>query len=156
MPFKALASIVALSAIISVNSAPNDICLKICAPQELSCADGWHSHKVRDNCNTCCKDQESPMKSTKVEAAASLCRNASLIGARSWLPALSSLVGAPYNLSRIALESAGRAVGFTAIAGQPLLRTPRYRCVKISKGNTGWQSSIGPNAQKDVSPLHVW
>ncbi|KAJ6462138.1 hypothetical protein C8R45DRAFT_940951 [Mycena sanguinolenta] len=73
MQFKALASIVALSAIVSVNAAPNDICLKICAPEELTCADGWHSQKVGDYCYTCCLDQQGSMKSAKVEPAASVC-----------------------------------------------------------------------------------
>ncbi|KAF7341652.1 hypothetical protein MSAN_02063200 [Mycena sanguinolenta] len=75
MQFKALASIVALSALISVNARPttNDICLKICAPQELSCADGWHSQKVGDYCNTCCLDQESsPSQSRQSQGPADL------------------------------------------------------------------------------------
>ncbi|KAJ6504998.1 hypothetical protein C8R45DRAFT_1090760 [Mycena sanguinolenta] len=69
MQFKALASIVALSAIVSVNARPGatDICLKICAPQELCCADGWHSQKFGANCNTCCKDEENSVKSVKAE-----------------------------------------------------------------------------------------
>ncbi|KAF7364479.1 hypothetical protein MSAN_01109300 [Mycena sanguinolenta] len=73
MQFKALASIVALSAFVSVNARPttNDICLKICAPQELTCADGWHSQKVGDYCNTCCLDQDSSLvKAAKAKAQA--------------------------------------------------------------------------------------
>ncbi|KAF7378466.1 hypothetical protein MSAN_00273900 [Mycena sanguinolenta] len=69
MQFKALASIVALSAIVSVNAAPNGVCLRICAPQELTCAEGWHSEKVGDYCNTCCMDQKYSMKPAKVAKA---------------------------------------------------------------------------------------
>ncbi|KAF7364480.1 hypothetical protein MSAN_01109400 [Mycena sanguinolenta] len=67
MLFKALASIFALSAFVSVNASPtssDDVCLKICSPVEMACADGWHSETVGDHCSTCCLNQEIPVKPT--------------------------------------------------------------------------------------------
>jgi len=40
---------------VSVN-AQSDVCLKICAPVPLACAEGWSSRKIGD-CFTCCLDE---------------------------------------------------------------------------------------------------
>ncbi|KAF2493707.1 hypothetical protein BU16DRAFT_562673 [Lophium mytilinum] len=39
------------------SSKPSDICLKICAPQTMSCPDGWESRKF-DSCYTCCLTEQ--------------------------------------------------------------------------------------------------
>ncbi|KAF7364478.1 hypothetical protein MSAN_01109200 [Mycena sanguinolenta] len=55
---------------------------KSALPQELSCAEGWHSQKVGDYCNTCCLDQESSLvkaaKAKAVPACWLICANENL------------------------------------------------------------------------------
>ncbi|KAJ6504999.1 hypothetical protein C8R45DRAFT_923303 [Mycena sanguinolenta] len=108
MQFKALASIVALSAIVSVNARPghNEICLRICAPMELSCGEGSHPQKL-GHCNTCCKDEENSVKSVKAEQ---ICGHSSLISvARSGVPAFLRSLSAPQIGLRFNWGNAGPA-----------------------------------------------